>query len=181
MPMVKLPLTIEHALLGFVRQQPMYGYEIYQQLLASRELGLVWNIKQSMLYALLTRLEQEGYLSSTLEAQSKRPARKMLQLTEEGRFAFQAWVASPVSHGRDFRMEFLAKLYFARQEGPDLAQSLIERQASASQARLSELTLQASELADQHSYDWLVLRFRISQLEATLQWLDECSLWLKQA
>ena len=35
MPMLKQPLTIELALLGFVRQQPMYGYEIHQRLLAS--------------------------------------------------------------------------------------------------------------------------------------------------
>lgn len=179
MPMIKLPLTIEHALLGFVRQQPMYGYEIYQQLLASRELGLVWNIKQSMLYALLTRLEQEDYLSSTLEAQDKRPARKMLHITEQGIHAFDHWVSSPVKHGRDFRMEFLAKLYFANQTGSSQAQHLIEQQQAASNARLHELNRQASELSDHHSYDWLVLRFRITQLEAIMEWLEECRDWLK--
>src|SRR5262245_50407367 len=64
MPMVKQPLTIEHALLGFVRQRPMHGYEIHQRLLASAELGMVWSIKQSLLYAHLTRLEEEGLLTS---------------------------------------------------------------------------------------------------------------------
>ena len=41
--------------------------------------------------------------------------RKMLRLTPRGREAFAEWVRNPVEHGRDFRLEFLAKLYFATQ------------------------------------------------------------------
>jgi PadR family transcriptional regulator AphA len=178
MPMVKQPLTVEHALLGFVRRQPMYGYEIYQHLLESVEMGLVWNIKQSMLYALLTRLEDEGYLSSTLEHQSARPARKILSLTPEGEQAFLNWVRSPVPHGRDFRLEFLAKLYFACAEGSADAQALINAQRTASILRRDELRAQLNTLTDQYSYDWLVLSYRVGQLDATLAWLELCNVWV---
>ena len=41
-PMIRQPLTIEYALLGFLRQQPRHGYEIYQQLSDPTGLGLVW-------------------------------------------------------------------------------------------------------------------------------------------
>ena len=34
-PMIKQPLTIEYALLGFLRQQPMHAYEIHQTLMRS--------------------------------------------------------------------------------------------------------------------------------------------------
>ena len=85
MPMVKLPLTMEHALLGLVRQRPMYAYEIHQTLAQAEALGLVWQLKQSQTYALLARLEDAGYLASTLEAQDSRPPRKVLQLTPAGR------------------------------------------------------------------------------------------------
>ena len=37
-PMIKQPLTIEHALLGFLRQQPMHAYEIHQTLMRNEEL-----------------------------------------------------------------------------------------------------------------------------------------------
>jgi PadR family transcriptional regulator, regulatory protein AphA len=177
--MIKQPLTVEHALLGFVRQQPMYGYEIHQRLLAAQELGLVWSLKQSLLYALLARLENEGYLNTTLAQQGSKPPRKMLALTPAGAEAFATWVSSPVEHGRDFRIEFLAKLYFARLEGTSAALALVQQQRSASAARLSELQAQATSLIDQQSFDWLVLKFRIGQLEAILQWLALCVEWVE--
>jgi DNA-binding PadR family transcriptional regulator len=181
MPMVKQPLTVEHALLGFLRRQPMYGYEIHQRLLESAEMGLVWNIKQSMLYALLGRLEEEGYLSSTLEQQGARPSRKILALTPAGAAAFLSWVRSPVPHGRDFRLEFLAKLYFARAEGAATANALIAAQVMASAARRDELRARAEALAADRSYDWLVLRYRVGQLDATLGWLELCAAWAADA
>lgn len=178
MPMVKQPLTIEHTLLGFVHQQPMYGYEIHQRLLASAELGLVWSVKQSLVYAHLTRLEEEGLLRSTLAPQGARPARKILQLTAAGEATFMRWVRSPVEHGRDMRMEFLAKLYFARQESTAAALALTARQREASAQRLVALAEQAAAREPSRSYDWLVLRYRIGQLEAALSWLDLCADWL---
>lgn len=178
MPMVKQPLTIEHALLGFVRQRPMYGYEIHQRLLASAELGLVWSVKQSLVYAHLTRMEEEGLLRSTLVPQGQKPARKMLELTPEGEAAFLLWVRSPVEHGRDFRLEFLAKIYFAREEGTAAALELTARQRHASVQQLAAMQRKAGANERARSYDWLVLRYRIGQLEAALRWLDLCADWL---
>jgi PadR family transcriptional regulator AphA len=74
-PMVKLPLTIEHALLGLLRRGPMHAYEMHRMLLQSEALGLVWRLKQSQLYALLGRLEEAGYVAGVVEAQPARPPR----------------------------------------------------------------------------------------------------------
>jgi PadR family transcriptional regulator AphA len=179
--MVKQPLTIEHALLGFVRQQPMHGYEIHQRLLASAELGMVWSIKQSLLYAYLTRLEEEGLLTSQFTLPKIKAARKILQLTEAGEAAFLQWVRSPVEHGRDFRVEFLSKIYFSRQESTSAALELIARQRWVIRQRLAELHAHAARLGDTHSYEWLVVRYRIGQMEATQEWLDLCTDWLMAA
>lgn len=91
MSRVNLPLTTEHALLGFLRQRPMYGYEIHQQLSEPSGLGLVWQLKQSQLYALLAKLEQEGYVTTSPEPQQTRPPRKMFELTPAGSNAFLTW------------------------------------------------------------------------------------------
>lgn len=181
MPMVRQPLTIELALLGFVRRGPMYGYEIHQRLLASAELGLVWTIKQSLLYAHLARLEEDGLLRSTVEARGAKPARKMLHLTAEGEAAFLDWVRSPVEHGRDLRLEFMAKLYFARQESAAAALELTARQRRVTLEHLDGLRAKAAALDAAPSYDWLVLHYRIGQLEAALGWLDRCADWLRTA
>lgn len=173
-PMVRLPLTTEHALLGFLRQRPMYGYEIHQQLADPAGLGLVWRLKQSRLYALLGKLEQEGYVRATLELQDARPPRKVFHLTDAGRAAFLEWIETAVPHGRELRLEFLAKLYFARREGPAVVERLVERQRAACRAWLTTQHQEATTLRDTHPYEWLVCQFRIGQIEAMLAWLDTC-------
>jgi PadR family transcriptional regulator, regulatory protein AphA len=109
----------------------MHPYEMHQQMLQAEALGLVWHLKQGHLYALLAKLEESGYLMSTTALQGTRPPRKMLSLTEEGRKAFTEWVGMPVQHGRDFRVEFLAKLFFAGREGPGAVTALISQQRVA--------------------------------------------------
>ena len=164
---------LEHALLGLLRQRPSHAYEIHQMLQQSEQLGLVWHLKQSQLYALLTRLEEAGYIASTTEPQGSRPPRKILHLTAEGQAAFSEWVASPVEHGRDFRLEFLAKLFFARQEGTETAAQLIAEQRRACQGWLDQLHAQAARSSTE-SYDWLVLQFRVGQINAVVDWLALC-------
>ena len=174
-PMVKQPLTTEYALLGFLRQQPMHAYEIHQTLLRNEALGLVWHLKQSLVYVMLERLEAEGYITASIELRGSRPPRKILKLTPAGRGAFAEWLVTPVGHGRDFRLEFLAKLYFASQDDPASAATLIADQRAACRAWLADLRQHAGALADERAYDWLVLQFRVGQLEAILAWLDTCA------
>jgi PadR family transcriptional regulator AphA len=173
-PMVKLPLAIEHALLGFLREHPMHAYEIHHTLLRPESLGLVWHLKQSLVYVMLERLEDAGYITSTIEPQNSRPPRKILHLTPSGRAAFDRWLVTPVEHGREFRLEFLAKLYFANQDDPAVVTRLLTTQRTACQEWLSDLRAQADAVTGEHDYDWLVLQFRIGQLEAILSWLDIC-------
>jgi PadR family transcriptional regulator AphA len=173
-PRLSPPLTIEYALLGLLRQQPRHGYEIYHQLADPTGLSLVWRLKQSQLYALLAKLEGKGYVTQTLEPQDARPPRKVFELTDLGCQAFLDWVQSPVGRGRGFRLDFLAKLYFAQREGSPVVVKLLDRQQAASQAWLAEQQAQAEGLSDTHPFDWLVHQFRISQTKAMLDWLDTC-------
>ncbi len=174
-PMVKLPLTLEHALLGFLHERPMHAYEIHQHLLQNEALGRVWHLKQSQLYALLARLEEAGYIEATTAPQGNRPPRRVLHLTPSGTQAFEHWLRDPVAHGREFRQEFLAKLFFAQRESLACAQALIADQRSACQHWLTELHDQLDQLSDTRSYDWLVLQFRISMIQAFSHWLDTCA------
>jgi PadR family transcriptional regulator, regulatory protein AphA len=172
-PMVRQPLRIEHALLGFLRE-PMHAYEIHQRLVQTKALGLVWRMKQAQLYAQLGRLEQAGYIVSTTEPQGTRPPRKVLGLTVSGEAAFARWLVTPVEHGRDFRMEFLAKLFFARQEGAEAVATLLEAQRAVCQGWLDGLHARSNDVRGEEPYDWLVLQFRVGQVEAMLRWLDVC-------
>lgn len=169
-PRARLPLTVEHALLGFLRPGPLHGYELHRRLADPAGLGQVWRLKQAHLYGLLSRLEDEGYLTSRQQAQPTRPARKLFRLTRAGKSAYLNWVQSPVAHGRDIRVDFLVKLYLAEREEPPLTTPLVERQRAALQDWLAAQRAEA-EQAPAGSYAWRVGQFRIGQTEAMLAWL----------
>jgi PadR family transcriptional regulator AphA len=168
------PLTVEYALLGFLREGPLHGYAIYRQLSDPDKIGLVWQLKRSQLYALLAKLEDEGHLTSVLEPQAARPPRKVFELTESGRQAFFDWVQSPVLHGREIRLTFLVKLYFAQREGPEVAAGLVERQRNVCQGWLDMHRARSHTARSSQPYKWLVHQFRIGQIEAVMNWLNDC-------
>lgn len=170
----KHPLAMEYALLGFLRARPMHGYEIYQRIEAGEQDGLVWQVKQGLLYTMLARLESEGLVAAAVETQGTRPPRKLYSLTAKGETLLGAWLQTPVRNGRDFRLEFLTKLYFAQQAGTAAALTLIRRQLAASQTHLNRLTHAATAAAAADSFAGLVNEFRVGQMEAALGWLQSC-------
>lgn len=167
-------LTIEHALLGFLREQPRHGYAIYQELTDPAGLWIVWRMKQSQLYALLSKLDDQGLLTSSVEPQEGRPPRKVYRLTDAGEAAFLAWVKSPVAHGRQFRMDFLAKLFFARREGQPAVGELIDAQRAVCREWLDAQQTASEETSEDAVFQQLVHQYRTGQIHAMLDWLDAC-------
>ena len=174
-PMVRRSLTIEHALLGFLKQSPLHGYQLHQELCDPGGLGRVWRIKQAHLYALLDKLEEVGYITSSLHLQEARPARRVYQLTANGQRAFQEWLFTPVQAPRQMRQEFQLKLYFAKRESQELCARLIAAQRTACQHWLTNHQSLASEEDEANSYAWLVDQYRIGQIQAMLDWIELCA------
>jgi DNA-binding PadR family transcriptional regulator len=167
-------MGIEYSLLGFLWQRSMHAYQMHQELRRAESLGLVWQLKQGHLYALLGKLEAAGLVAGTTEPQGTRPPRRVLRLTPAGERAYQAWVSSPVAHGRDFRLDFLAKLFFAARTSPVAASQLISRQQQMCGEWLTSLRAQVQEVDAGRPYERLVLQFRLGQIEAIVAWLGEC-------
>ena len=168
------PDEMGYALLGLLRREPLHAYEMYQRLRRGDALGRVWQLKQSHLYALLARLEEQGLIAGAIAAQGARPPRRMLALTAEGVAAYTAWVEAPVRHGRDFRLEFLAKLACAASEGPATVTTLIARQRATCATWQRDLHERIAAIPDSRPYDRLVLEFRVGQIVAILAWLERC-------
>ena len=173
-PMRAAPLTIEWSLLGILKQQPLHGYALHQKLTEESDLGLVWHLKQSQLYALLDKLAERGYISYQLQHHGARPPRKVYALTAAGRAALQAWLVEPVEHGREFRMEFLAKIYFAHQESDECAQALLTHQRENCLAWQTAELEACADLQASKPYVWLIHQFRLGQIKAMLAWLESC-------
>lgn len=173
MPRKKNPLSMEYILLGFVAQGPIHGYDLHKIIEDQQGIGLIWRIKQSHLYALLDKLEKDGLLVSRTLPGDAFPARKEFQITELGRKNFNAWLTSPVQHGREMRQEFLAKLFFIFNENGNLKQNLIQEQVHVCSEWVTRLKEENSNQANQFPYARIIMKYRIYQIQAMLDWLKE--------
>jgi DNA-binding PadR family transcriptional regulator len=150
--------------------EPKHGYELHQEF--SHNLGRVWEIGLSQLYAQLKLLEEAGLLTAQTEPQANRPPRKVYHLTPEGQEVFSDWVHQPTPYLRHIRVEFLARLYFFQQLSLPGLDQLVAEQKAVCQAQVERFERLAGETEDQ--FRRLVLEFRRGQLEAVIRWLDRC-------
>ena len=167
----------EYAILGLLKSRPMHGYEMFQQF-ENGTLRQIVHLEMSQLYAFLKKLERLQYIEAQLESQGARPPRRVFQLTEAGHDVFLPWLTEPVEKPRDIRILFLIKLYFIQRWLPARTNYLVEQQTQACVRFLEALEAQyelppGRATGDDAFFDHVVLRSRIYQTRALLDWLRE--------
>ncbi len=173
-PRKKSSNPYEIILLGFFLENPLHGYDLYKIISQPGGISDIWHVNQSNLYAMLDNLEENGYLISHLMQIGNTPVRKEYHITHAGTARFEKWIVEPVMHGRDMRQMFLAKLFFAVRDKPDTALRLVTTQKSIANAWKSSILENMRELTIEDEYDRLVFASRLRQIDAWLDWLDEC-------
>jgi DNA-binding PadR family transcriptional regulator len=171
-PRPALPLRLEFILLGLINRQPIHGYDLLRIWKDHHEIGLVWQIKPGPLYASLEKLELLGYLESNRVSTDVSPTRKEYRVTPAGSQVFMDWMQTPVAAARDFRQDFLAKLYFSTDVEKAVFAGLLSRQTELCQTWLSSLLAQLSRAT---GFEKQVLSFRLRQVQGILDWLTACS------
>jgi len=167
-PRPALPLRLEYALLGFLRQQPMHGYDLHLELQKPGGLCAIWYINPGSLYAALEKLEKNGFLTSTIIPGANHPQRKQYAITPQGEAAFMEWFHTPLPAPRYIRQDFLAKLYFIRDVDPETCRVLFTTQIQ----RCRQWQNSQQQAAPTGEYEKLLNDFRLSQIQAILQWLE---------
>ena len=175
MPRQSSPLSVEYVLLGFLEQESIHGYDLYKRLSSLEPVGLVWRIKQSQLYAILERLEAEGLVTSKVIPGESHPNRKQYKLSDAGRTTFLTWRSSPVQHGREIRMEFLAKLYFALLASKETTLALVNVQLASCSTWAANIEHALNETQETQMYERIVFQYRLTQMRAVIDWLEEVS------
>jgi len=163
-------LSPQWVLLGLLTGKPMHGYELHQFFTAPSPLERVWHLGLSQMYKLLKELENLAYVEVSIEEQESRPDKKVYHVTPPGREAFWRWLLTPVSGIRLIRIEFLGKLFLARNLGTEMVERVIDVQEEACQTLLTEL----QEEMPTEGFEDLVFRFRRGQIEAAIEWLGYC-------
>jgi len=168
-------LTPDETILGLLALRARHGYELLDCFRDSRQLGEVWKLSTSQIYAVLKRLEAQGLTEGREVTVPDAPPRTEYALTPEGETRLQAWLNehSPSPSINRVRVEFLSRLYIARlldvPTGP-----IVERQKAACLTRKAELT-QRLNVAEP-GIGRLTLELVIAQLDVIAQWLSRCEL-----
>lgn len=168
-----LKLTPDDTLLGLLAANSQHGYQLLDAFRDPQQLGRVWYVSTSQLYAVLKRLEQQGLIAGQQVASADAPTRTEYTLTDEGHARLRAWLDEPHPSPslRRIRVEFLSRLYIARLLGCPTG-PIIARQRATCQRRLDNLL--AKRTGAPQSVSDLALEMVIAQLQAILGWLGEC-------
>ena len=128
-------MSLAHAILGFLNQQPMTGYDLKVGCFDG-SVVYFWPADQAQIYRTLDRLTKQGYIESTIEYQDERPNRKVYSITDGGRAELRRWLITPQPLAIH-REPFLVQLFFGDGLDNDVLARLLEDQLTLHQEQLA--------------------------------------------
>ncbi|WP_431841842.1 PadR family transcriptional regulator [Calidifontibacter indicus] len=160
-------MSVKHSLLALLASAPMYGAQLRQEF--EVRTGGTWPLNVGQVYSTLGRLERDGLVASTGEADEE--GRIKYDLTDAGRTEIAHWWTAPVDREQTPRNELAIKLALAVTIGDVDVQHVVQVQRTATMRHLRDLTrLKASA---ENDLAWsLVLENLLFAAEAELRWLD---------
>jgi DNA-binding PadR family transcriptional regulator len=173
-------MSIKHALLALLAQEPSHGYELKKRY--DEAIGLLWPLQQAQVYNNLRLLEQAGLVElESRVAQDHLPDQKRYRLTRAGQDELATWTSEPAGSNRKLKDDFYLKLTVLAgvlQEPQRLADLLWRQREVLLQAlRELERALREAEIA-QDEVAAALLEGAILHAEADLAWLDRCEVRL---
>jgi len=85
-------VTIQYAILGFLSESSMSGYDLKKRFADSDV--LYWSGNNNQIYRALVELHQDDWVTVEVQHQEDRPSRKIYTITEKGRAALRQWILS---------------------------------------------------------------------------------------
>ncbi len=168
-------LTPDNILLGLLAAHSRHGYQLLDCFRDPAQLGEVWNLSTSQLYAVLKRLVAQEFIVGQEIESADAPTRTEYTLTEAGMVRLQLWLheAHPSASIRHVRVEFLSRLYIARLLNiPTIP--IVRCQKAACRQKRGELLEQRALIVP--GVGFLAIELNIAQLDAVLGWIDRCEL-----
>jgi DNA-binding PadR family transcriptional regulator len=170
---------VKHAILGFLIDQPMHGYELKRAL--SPALPPERRVNDGVLYPLLKRMEAEGLVSGRVERRDGAPDRRVFHPTEAGRRAFAQWLESTVEEEDEVAYDFMLghpfltkSLFFRRLSPVQVAQKLAD-QLESSESKLADFRRIRKGMVERgvDPYRIAVLDLGIAQQREKVRWLKQ--------
>lgn len=169
---MKRPVPDE-VILGLLKSSPSHGYDLLYQFQSSDQLGHVWTLSTSQLYAVLKRLENEGAIVGEKKTSTEAPVRIVYSITNAGNAKLNNWLfdETPSSSIHRIRVLFLSRLYIANLLGIEI-KTIVENQKNVCENQLA-IYIKEKEKAES-AFEKLTLDFIIGQLISAISWLNQC-------
>src|SRR6476469_603601 len=155
-------MSVPHALLGLLEQQPRHGYDLKR--LVDRYFAPDHPVAFAQVYSTLGRLEQRGRVRVDQVEQAEGPDRRRYAITDEGTRELERWLDEPLDAEPHLQASLFTKVVLAI-----LSDRLVDAERHAHLERMRELTavrrtapMPVALLAD----------YALFHLEADLRWLD---------
>ncbi len=133
-------MALDILILSVLRSGPVHGYELKRQVQRPSSAAL----SNNSLYPHLKRFEETGAVTSTIEVQEARPARRIYALTPLGRSLFHDLVSTLPPELAGDEEEFLVRLSFFHEIGRAQRAAIL----TARERALDDRIAQIDELSD---------------------------------
>lgn len=120
---------LELAILGFLHEAPLHGYELRRRVAALS--GHVKPVAESTLYPAIKRLENAGLLRREPQPGAAAAPRHVLSLTDEGRAELRRRLAEPAENDITNENRWFTVLAFLRHLADPAAQAVVLRRRLA--------------------------------------------------
>lgn len=139
-------MNVKTLCLSILYEGEATGYEI-RKLCVEGECSYFVEASYGSIYPALAKLETEGLVTSRVEQQDGKPAKKIYAITEQGRQAFIDSLFEKLGEDQ-FRSEFLLFARFVS----ELPASLVEQRLHERLEQLNRQIAELEKIADEHSH-----------------------------
>jgi PadR family transcriptional regulator AphA len=156
-------MSLPHALLGLLNQEPRSGYDLERAL--REDLDAIWHAEFSQIYPALARLRRAGFVHLKVLGPRRGPRRNLYRVTAAGRRELRRWlVETPPTRSKDPRLARVA--FLDALPAAERREALIEQERTlADEARrLSSLPVVTGSRGQAR-------RGAIERVEAERRWL----------
>ena len=163
----------DEVIIGLLKSNPAHGYDLLDTFRSNDQLGHVWSLSTSQLYAVLKRLEIVGAIKGEKQEQVDAPVRIVYSVTKKGDDELEHWLFEKnlSSSIHRIRVLFLSRLYIANLLGIGI-EKIVDNQRYVCEQQLTNLLVEKQ--GARSLFEKMTLDFIIGQLEAALLWLDQC-------
>jgi DNA-binding PadR family transcriptional regulator len=167
-----------YVVLGILAIHPnQSGYEIRKTV--QQSVGFFWGESYGQIYPTLKRLAAEELIAPSPAPTQVKSRRQEYSITPAGRLALQKWLAIPYRDDPP-RDEFLLKLFFANEAGPEVAIAHIRRFKQRNEQALETLQ-QIETLSQPHGSQFPGYPFWMLTLDYGLAHIRACLAWSEAA